>query len=50
MCTICISKVFVWCVCVLPDEGSGYGQNGADEPSGMSDDQRLEVLPQPETT
>lgn len=32
--------------CILPDKGPGYGQDSAYEPCGMSDDQRLQVLPQ----
>lgn len=57
---LCMLYLYVWsglhgcryvrCVCVSPDEGSGYGQNGAYEPSRVSDDQRLEVLPQPKAT
>lgn len=33
-------------LCVLPDKGPGYSQDSAYEPRGMSDDQRLQVLPQ----
>lgn len=33
-------------LCVLPDKGPGYSQDSAYEPGGMSDDQRLQVLPQ----
>ncbi len=32
--------------CVSPDKGPGYSQDSAYEPRGMSDDQRLQVLPQ----
>ena len=44
--------VLLMCRCVVwsPDEGPGYGQHSADEPGGMGNDQRLQVLPEPTET